>query len=504
MAFTRAIPSLLVCYGLVAGSPAPEGPKRISLQEAIQTSLENNLQVQVAKETREATRANVLVNAGSFDWNLTSSLSFSRTEDMSRFDKTSFLKSSESTATSRSFTLGVSKLFGFGGNLSVNYKPNYFSSRSTVEYNTAQAAATSVTPFPYDGNLSATFTQPLLKGFGRDTTESLLIVARKGAQQADLTFQKSIIDLVASTESLYWDVVYAQRNLDNKKQALSLAQKQLKENQIRVQVGTLAPIEVTSAEASVALKEQEIIAAEAQWLNAKDALIRALYPSSERPSGLELTDAPGIKPFDMDEAAAERLALERRVELKNARLDLESKQVLETAARNRLKPQLDLAVGYSGASSSRDNYSGVQSDLFGSKYPGYNASLTFAMPIANRSAKGSENQARANRRSSELGLRDLELGIVLEVRTALRTLDANEKGVRAAEKTRIFREKNLQAEQKKFENGMSTNFFVLQRQDELDQARSSELQAQIAYAKAVTSLEKAVGNLLEARKLEIR
>ncbi|MBK8726653.1 MAG: TolC family protein [Holophagaceae bacterium] len=482
MAFTRAIPSMLVCYGLVAGAPA-DAPKRISLQEAIQTSLENNLQVQVAREVREATRANVLVNSGSFDWNLTGSLSVARTEDIS---------------------LGVSKLFGFGGNLSVNYKPSYFSSRSTVEYNAAQAAATSVTPFPYDGNLSATFTQPLLKGFGRDTTESLLIVARKGAQQADLTFQKSIIDLVANTESLYWDVVYAQKNLDNKKAALALAQKQLKENQIRVQVGTLAPIEVTSAEASVALKEQEIIAAEAQWLNAKDALLRALYPTTERPSGLEPTDAPSIKAMDMEEAAAEKMALERRVELKNARLDVESKQVLETAARNRLKPQLDLSVGYSGASSSRDGYSGVQSDLLGSKYPGYNASLTFAVPVANRAARGSENQARANRRSSELSLRDLELGIVLEVRTALRTLDASEKGVKASEKTRIFREKNLEAEQKKFENGMSTNFFVLQRQDELDQARASELQAQIAYAKAVTSLEKSVGNLLEARKLELR
>lgn len=504
MALTRAIPSLLVCYGLVAGAPAPEGPKRLSLQEAIQTSLENNLQVQVAREVRESGKAGVMVNAGPFDWNLTSSLSLSRTEDLSRFDKTSFLKSSESTSTSRNFSLGVSKLFGSGGNLSVTYKPSFFSSRSTVEYNSALPSATSVSPYPYDGSLSASFTQPLLKNFGRDTTESLLVVAQKGAAQADLTFQKSIIDLVATTESLYWDVVYAQKNLANKKTALSLAQKQLKENQIRVEVGTMAPIDVTSAEAAVAQKEQEIISAEAQYQNARDALIRALYPTSERPSGLELTDAPGIKPMDMDEAGAEKQALERRVELKNARLDLESKQVLETAARNRLKPQLDLTVGYTGNASSRDGYSGVQSDVFGSKYPGYNATLAFAMPLGNRAAKGSENQARANRRSSELSLHDLELGIVLEVRTALRTLDASEKGVKAAEKTRIFREKNLEAEQKKFDNGMSTNFFVLQRQDELDQARASELQAQIAYAKAVTSLEKAVGNLLEARKLEVR
>jgi outer membrane protein TolC len=504
MAFTRAIPSLLVCTGLVAAAPAADGLKRISLQEAIQTALENNLQVQVARETREVGRSNVLVNSGSFDWVLNSSLSMARNKDLSRFDKTSFFKTSENTSTTRSFSVGVSKLFDFGGSLNLTYKPTYGSTRSTVEYNLPQPAASSVTPFPYDGNLSATFTQPLLKGFGRATTESLLVVARKSAQQADLTFQKAIIDLVASTESLYWDVVFAQKNLENKKAALSLANKQLRENQIRVQVGTLAPIEVTSAEAAVALKEQEIISAEAQFLNAKDALLRALYPTAVRPSTLEPTDAPSIKPLDMDEAAAERMALEKRIELKNSRLDLESKQVLEEAARNRTKPQLDLSVGYAGASSSRDGYSGVQSDVFGAKYPGYNAALTFAMPIANRAAKGSEAVARANRRSSELALRDLELGIALEVRQALRTLDASEKGVKAAEKTRIFREKNLEAEQKKFENGMSTNFFVLQRQDELDQSRASELQSRIAYAKAVTALEKAVGNLLEARKLEVK
>ena len=498
------IPALLVASTLVAQAPTPAGPRRLSLQEAIQSSLENNLQVQVAKETREQTKASVLINLGTYDWTLNSSLNLGRTEDRQRFDATSFLKSSESTSTSRSLTVGASKLFDFGGNLNLSYKPNYFSSTSKVEYNGALPSVSSTTPYPYDGSLSATFTQPLLKGFGRDAASSSLIIARKSAQQADLTFQKSIIDLVASTESLYWDVVFAQENLANKQQALSLAQKQLKENRIRVEVGTLAPIEVTSAEASVALKEQEIIAAESQLQNAKDALLRALYPTTERPSALELTDAPKVAHVALEESAAEKLALERRVELKSARLDVESKQVFENAATNRLKPQLDLSVGYTGNAANQDSFSPVNSDLTGSKFPGYSVGLTFSLPIANRTAKGNVAQAKASRRSSELTLRDLELGIVLETRQALRNLQTAEKTVAASEKTRVFREKNLEAEQKKFENGMSTNFFVLQRQDELDQAKAQELQARINYAKAATALEKANGNLLEARGLQFR
>ena len=503
------LPALLVAFPLVAqDAPKVEGARpatKLTLQAAIETSLKNNLQVQIAAESRDYTRAGLTIEQGTFDWNLTSSLSIGKTEDASRtqnFPGGPFT-ASETTTFNRSFTLGSTKAFGWGGNLSLQYAPTYRFSKGTVNGGPESPFTTN----PYDGSFSATYSQSLLRNFGRAATESRLIVARKSAEAADLTFQKAIIDLVASTETLYWDVVFAQRNLENKQQALALAQKQLKENQIRVQVGTLAPIEVTSSEASVAQREQDIIAAEAQLLNARDALIRALYPASERPAGLEPTDAPGIKPLELNEAAAEKQALASRIELKAARLDLESKQVLETAANNRILPQLDAYATYNGNAASQvpsEGLSAVNKDLTKGAYPGYTVGLQFSMPIENRAARGSRAQARANRRSSELSLRDLELGIALEVRQAFRNVEASTKGVAAAEKTRIFREKDLEAEQKKFENGMSTNFLVLSKQNDLDTAKSSELQSQITYAKAVTALEKALGHLLEARKLEVK
>ena len=504
------LPALLVAFSLVAQeAPKADAPKaaatKLTLQGAIETSLKNNLQVQIATETRAFTRAGVLIEQGFFDWNLTSSLNLSKTQDASRSQATlgGPLVSSESTTFNRNVTVGSTKAFGWGGNLSLNYAPSYSFRKGTVNGGPEQA----FTPNPYDGNFTATYSQSLLRNFGRDTSESRLIVARKSAQAADLGFQKAIIDLVASTESLYWDVVFTQRNLENKQQALSLAQKQLKENQIRVQVGTLAPIEVTSSEASVAQREQDIIAAEAQLLNAKDALIRALYPSAERPTGLEMTDAPSVKPLEMDETAAEKQALASRIELKSARLDLESKQILENAAGNRTLPQLDAFATYNGNAAAQvpsEGLGAVNKDLTKGTYPGYTVGLQFALPLQNRAARGNQAQARANRRQSELSLRDLELGITLEVRQSFRNVDASAKGVAAAEKTRYFREKDLEAEQKKFENGMSTNFLVLSKQNDLDTAKSNELQSQITYAKAVTALEKALGHLLEARKLEVK
>ncbi len=503
-------PALLVAFSLVAqDAPKVDAPKaavtKLTLQAAIETSLKNNLQVQIAVETRDFTRAGVLIEQGFFDWNLTSGVSLSKIQDASRGQNFPGgpLVSSETTSFNRAFTLGSTKAFGWGGNLSLNYAPTYRFSKGTVNGGPEAPFTTN----PYDGSFTATYSQSLLKNFGRDTSESRLIVARKGAQAADLGFQKAIIDLAASTESLYWDVVYGQRNLENKQQALALAQKQLKENQIRVQVGTLAPIEVTSSEASVAQREQDIIAAEAQFLNAKDALIRALYPSAERPANLEMADVPSVKPLEMDEAAAEKQALNNRIELKSARLDLESKQILETASNNRTLPQLDAFATYNGNAASQipsEGLAAVNKDLSKGAYPGYTVGLQFAIPLQNRTARGYQAQARANRRQSELTMRDLELGITLEVRQAFRNVDAFNKGVAAAEKTRYFREKDLEAEQKKFENGMSTNFLVLSKQNDLDTAKSNELQSQITYAKAVTALEKALGHLLEARKLEVK
>ena len=503
-------PALLVAFSLVAQeAPKADAPQAVTtpltLQSAIETSLKNNLQVQIAVETRDFTRAGLTIEQGAFDWNLTGSLNLSKFQDrsISQPYPGATITDTQTTTFKRTLSLGSTKAFGWGGNLSLNYSPSFGFTKGSVNGGTEYP----FTSNPYDGAFTATYSQSLLKNFGRDTTESRLIVARKSAQAADLGFQKAIIDLVASTESLYWDVVYAQRNLENKQQALALAQKQLKENQIRVQVGTLAPIEVTSSEASVAQREQDIIAADAQFLNAKDALIRALYPSSQRPAGLVMADAPSVKPLEMDESGAEKQALASRIELKSARLDVESKQVLETAADNRTLPQLDAFATYNGNSANQttsDGLAAVNKDLTKGAYPGYTVGLQFALPLQNRAAKGSLAQARANRRQSELSLRDLELGITLEVRQAFRNVDASSKGVAAAEKTRIFREKDLEAEQKKFENGMSTNFLVLSKQNDLDSAKSSELQSQITYAKAVTALEKALGHLLEARKLEVK
>ena len=508
MVRSSLVPMLLVCGSLAAQDPAAAPVARLSLREAIQTSLQNNLQVEIAQQAREVARAGITSSLGAFDWNLSATAQASRMDGASTSPvgaKTAAPTTQTTTTYNRTLTTDLNKAFVWGGAIDFKYLPVYSYSRGAyLDYPAAGQTTSWTGTTPYYGSLSATYTQSLLQGFGREVTGAPLVIARKNSAAADYTFQLAIINLVADTESKYWAVVYAQRNLANTQTSLELAQKQLKENQIRLQVGTLAPIEVTSAEAQVAQAEQNIIAAQAQLDNARDALVRALYPNAERPGQLELTEEPTLSHTQLDEDAAVKQALERRVELKNARLTQEIGQLQLKVAENKVKPQLNAFVGYSGASNTYDSLSPVNTDLTSANYPGYSMGLSFAMPIQNHAAKGGLAVARANLRSNELGQRDQELSVTLDVRTAIRNVDATEKGVKAAAKTRYYQEKNLEAEQKKFENGMSTNFTVLQVMTNLDAARSAETQAQINYANAVTALEKAVGNLLEARDFVIK
>jgi HAE1 family hydrophobic/amphiphilic exporter-1 len=307
------VPMLLVCCGLAAQTPAAGEAKRLSLREAIQTSLQNNLQVDIAQQTREVTRAGVLINQGPFDWNLSATAQVQRLDTASAAAlgaKNGGPTDTFVTTTNRSLTSDLNKNFEWGGNFDLNYAPFYsyqrgFYSNSPNPLNDGPFTV----PFPYGGSLTATYTQSLLQNFGTQVTTAPLVIARKNSESADYTFQLAIINLVAATETQYWAVVGAEKNLANFQIALQLAQQQLNDNNIRLQVGTMAPLDVTAAEAQVAQAEQNIIKGQADLDNAKDALIRALYPNAERPAGLVLTDAPNLGHTRTDEAAAVKMAL---------------------------------------------------------------------------------------------------------------------------------------------------------------------------------------------------
>ncbi len=498
MTSLRALP-LLFCVPLLAAQPAA---RSLTLREALAQTLHANLQVDQARESRAYTQAGATIAEGAFDWNLTGSFSYLR-QDAATTKALYPLgpyATTEGTLWSRSLGLGLQKPFTWGGSFQTTYTPSYaFSSGTYGDPATGALLGRFNTKAPYSGAFSASYSQALLRGFGRTATEAPLRAARKGSEAADAQFELAMIQLVATTEAQYWDLVYAVQNLANAESALALAEEQLADNRGKVREGTLPEIEITSAEAAVAQQKRTLIAARSQLRNANDTLFRTLYPDENTFTNLVPLDPPEPGAPQVDEHEGERTALAHRPELAVARLRREASGILRAAAENRLLPQLNAYLTYTSTSDTYGAPGPVNGELARGDYPGYGVGLAFLLPLGNRAAKGSLAQARADERLNQLGLQDLELAIRLQVRLAFENVASARAGVEAAREARRFREADLAAEQKKYENGMSTNFFVFAKQNDLNSARATELQARIAYAKAVTALEQAMGTLLQAR-----
>jgi len=534
LGLVSGLPVCIVCLApLAAGAAGPvhgadaaeQGAKRLSLQDAIRTALANNLAIEIQRTSWRGVReAGTLNEEAAFDWALgaTGRTSWAKTGSMSYTNvqmpnpgggdplNQNAQADTLTHTNARNISATVTKPFVWGGQFQLSYSPTYQGWNADTDLSLLDPPYTvfdtkhSSNLTPYGGSWGFSYSQNLLKGFGYKATASQLVIARRGLDAADANFRKAVQDQVAIIESVYWNLVNAQMNLANKQQTLDIANRQLRENKIRVETGVLAPIEVTSSEANVAMQEVAIIQAEAALLNAKDTFVRTVFSTAERPDGVELTDAPNVTPLDLDENAAISVALKNRVELLTKRIDLENAKLTEDVARSNRLPTLNAQVAYNGSAASASELGDIHSDLFGFRYPGYSVNLTFSLPLMNKGPRATEIRARAGRRSAELALKDQELAVTLDVRTAYRNLMAAEKSITASEKSRILAQATYDAEQMRFANGLSTNFVVLQRQNDLDNAKTAELNAKIAYVNAQTALRQAMGTLLEYRNIKVQ
>lgn len=502
------IPCLFLSHSLIAQDTESTA---LSIKEAVAISLKNNLAVQISKESRTASKAELYNAEGLLDWTMDSGLSYSQDKGRFQFDPLNTDKDDSEDELIRAippqkffyrkrdsrkelFT-NFSKPFTWGGRLDL--KLDYSDTRTSHRVEKIVVPDTKPKKqTPYRGSFTAKYSQDLLR---KDNVSTLLKVTRKGSEMADTQFQLEMIKLVLETEDLYWDLVGAQRNRENKQQALEFAKRQLRETQIKADVGMAAKMELAAPEAHVAQAEKELIDAENAYQNAQDSLIQALYPTGSRPATIQTTDAPPLSPVSLDENTAQRMALENRLELKIAKLELEQKELHEKEARNSGLPQLTAWAEYKGNTRRHTDLGPVNGDLSSMKYPGYGVGLTLSMKLQNRAAKGNLIQRKSELNRARLSLNERELQISLEVRKALRNVIASEKSIHAAEKAREQHQKDVDATQKKFSKGMSTNFEVLTKQKDLDQAKWVELTAQIEHAKNLADLDKALGRVLETR-----
>jgi len=377
----------------------------------------------------------------------------------------------------------------------------------------------------YRNTLRFDFTQPLLRDFGSTVSKRGIIIARNNLDISVNQLQSVLMNTIYSVEEAFWNLVYAIENYKVKQQSLQLARDLLAKNQKEVEVGKLAPIEILNAEAVVASREADILQAEALIRRGEDVLKNLINLSKEEDmmvTKIVPSDKPEFIQKEISLETALKEALERRPDLWMKKKDIETKELNLGVAKNQLLPSLNLALSYwsPGVSGDRNIYPSGDPfggpigkeegsawdsvrDAFKLLYNNWTIGLTLSLPLSNFTTKADYVRARMELDKGELELKDIEKQLFLEVKDAVRDIETNAKRVQAYRIARELGEKRLEAEVKKLNVGLSTNYFVLQYQEELANARSMELTSMVDYNLAWARLERTVGRSLEKRNIKI-
>ncbi len=362
----------------------------------------------------------------------------------------------------------------------------------------------------YETVLTASYTQPLLRGLFIDQTRQQLAITQINREVAEETLRATVTQTLANVRNAYWDLVFSRNAVDVAQRALQLADKLVEDNKARVEVGTLAPLDIVQAEAESATRRQAVALAEATQQTAELAIKRFIVTGTEDPlwrQELRPVDLPSLEPAPTDIEGAVRRSLERRTDLVSARKNLQSSDISLRYFRNETLPEVTAIASYAsqgigGTSFRRDSLGGSIIDtipggftdalnlLTNRAYPNWNLQLNVSYNLFGSQADAQHARARVQRNQSQARLRALELQVATEVTNAALAVQSNLKRVEAAVAARELAEKRLEAEQSKFEVGMSTNFFVVQAQRDLRDAQNVELRTLADYRKSLVIFER--------------
>ena len=461
---------------------------QLSLERAVEIAIGQNLGLVVERYNRMQRRLAITQSLGIYD--LLANASLRATDEKSA--TLSAIEASESNSQSGGFSF--TQLVPTGGSVSFGWDG------SRTESNAQIFEASTF----YDSGARFSFSQPLLQDFGRLATERGITVARTNSRISRQELERQVTTTVQQVVDAYWNLVGARQQLVVAQQSLELARELHERNRIQVEVGTLAPLEMVQSEAAIASREEDIIRATSAIGDAEDVLRQLLnLPAGELWSKpIQPTTAPQTErvAINVDEAIATALA--ERPELRTEELRVAQARLDAEFFRGQLKPTLGLTVDY-GFSGVGLKFSDAFNQVTGLDFRGWEARLVLAYPIQNRAARAQSASANLGAEQAQTVLDQQKTTIATEVRRAARAVETAAKQIDAARVSREFQEKNLDAERKRYENGMSTAFQITQIQEDVTQARSNEVTATITYRTALAEYYRAIGRLLEQHDVGI-
>jgi len=369
-----------------------------------------------------------------------------------------------------------------------------------------------------------TLSQHLLQGFGFLPNRRFIITAKNNRRISDVAFRLQVISTVNQIQNIYWDLVNAYEDVKVKERSVALADKTLSDNKKQVEIGTLAPIEIVRAQSDASTRQQDLIVSktnlELEQLLMKNAISRSLTDAHLADAEVIPTDSMEV-PDKESIAPTETLvadALKNRAELSESRIDLVNRDITNRAAKNALRPTLDAFAFYGAAPlggtqvpgctpakcpALPTGYGGTLEDLFNSTAPDKGAGVQLTIPLRNRAAQANQIRAQLEYRQAEMRLNQLENQVRIEVRNAQYSLEQNRARVDAAKASIELAKQSLDAEQKKYALGASTNTLVLGTQRDLTQAATNLVAAMAAYEKSRVELDRVTGETLVHNGIDI-
>ncbi|HEX6973040.1 MAG TPA: TolC family protein, partial [Vicinamibacterales bacterium] len=487
----------------MANQAVPAGAEvQVSVDEAVRLALQNNLGIQAARLSPQAQAFAVAQTRANYAPTL-----FANTNKNSSSTPADTSLSGSNLLTNAGFrsNAGVAQALKWGGG---NYQVSLDGARTTT---TNRNAA-------FNPNISSNFnfnyTQPLLRNFTMDATRQQLALGQKQSEIVDVQLQQQITQTARSVRNAYYDLVGAIGQLDVARASLQLAQQQLKDNQTKVEVGTMAPIDIIEAQAEVSQREEAVIVNEAQIKTLEDAL-RTLVMNPSQPdfwtARLVPTEQPTLTAQPIDVDAAIKNALANRTDLVQARKQLEQTDITIKFAKNQRLPAVNAIVNYGLAgvggtqrSFTYDPITGLPTgesttiersfadalrNIFGNDYKTWSVQFQVSYPIGTSAADAGLAQGRVQRQQEVAQLQQLETQVVASVRDAARQVDTSLKRVEATKRAREFAERRYEAEQKRMTVGLSTTFQLFQAQRDLSNQKQAEVNAIIAYNRALVNFE---------------
>jgi len=501
--------TLVLCSLLMSFAPASvfaqtptasrdTAPMRLTLDDVVRLALQNNLDIAV--DRLEPQLAQQRVAQASAAYLPSFSGVFGRNHQVQPPSNLLVNAGGTSTDTFNS-TLGVGHRLPWAG---TSYNVSWAASRQTTNSFFQN----------FSPNLGSTvqvsFSQPLLRDFAIDSPRQQLIVTRRNKEISDTRFRETVVRTLADVKRAYWNLVSARASVGVQQKALDLAKELVRTNTARVEVGNAPPLDLLSAKAEQAQREENLVVAQVQARQAEDALRILIFDSnsssfwSER---IEPTDSTPIGAPLPDVDAVVRKAMQSRQDLIRARDDVANAQTAVKFYQSQRLPDVRLqasygATGLGGTQWIRTggfpgtitgtqitSFGRVMNQVFGRDFPSWSFGVSVSYPIGYSYEDAGLANARVQEGQSRVRLQNAEIKAVRQLRQAAWQMEANTKRIETSRAAREFAEQRLDAEQKRFEVGMSTTFLVVQAQRDLAQARNNELAASLDYVRAIIDFE---------------